>query len=426
MTAPVDWSRLVAEYGSPLYAYDLGGVRDAHAALAAALPAQAGILYSLKANPHPGIVAQLRRLGCGAEVSSRSELVTALDAGIDAADIVYTGPGKSAAEVGQALRTGARLFSVDSAAQLDTLREVASGLCVDVSVLLRVNPDRSSTGASLAMTGVASPFGVDARLLLAQPHRFAPSAGCDVVGLHFYLGSNLPSREALGRQFAESIELAAELCRALGVRPRILDLGGGFPRSYLVPEPPVDLAGLGEVVDDALAAAFSGPAQQRPRLLFESGRYLVGAAGWLVATAVDVKVSRDRTFAVLDSGINHLGGMSGLGRLPRIRPEVTRVGDPTAEPRPTDVVGPLCTPLDFWTRSSPIGVRAGDHVVVPNAGAYGLTASLLAFLGRDCPAEVVLDHGQVVDASRLIYERRPIPATTDRHLAGRPQETGAA
>jgi diaminopimelate decarboxylase len=129
----------------------------------------------------------------------------------------------------------------------------------------------------------------------------------------------------------------------------------------------------------------------------------------LVATVLDVKESKGGTFAVLDSGINHLGGMSGLGRLPRVRPAVVPVaaGGPPPESRRMSIVGPLCTPLDFWCRSTEAALGPGDHVVVPNAGAYGLTASLVAFLGRDCPTEVVVDDDGVVDVSALVYERRP-------------------
>jgi diaminopimelate decarboxylase len=410
-TLPPHLETLVAEYGSPLYVYELGAVRAACADLTACLPAGAQVLYSLKANPHPALVAELGRLGCGAEVSSAIELATALAAGIAPELVAYTGPARSPEETVAAIRAGARLFSVDSGRQYTVLAESAARTGTAVDVVLRVNPDRAASGPGLAMTGVASQFGVDEQLLLDRPGLFRPKPGSAIVGLHFYLGSNIADADGLVRQFTDSVDSAARICRALGLRPRLLNLGGGFPHPYAQPGQALDLSGVRPAVEKQMAESFPG---ERPRLLFESGRRLVGGAGVLVARVVDVKESKGRRFAVLDSGINHLGGMSALGRLPRMQPTLlhSSAGESTV---PVNVVGPLCTPLDFWARGRTLAVGPGDLIAVPNVGAYGLTASLLAFLGRHCPTELVLDGGAVVDASALVYERRPVApvATAD-------------
>jgi diaminopimelate decarboxylase len=391
---------LASTYGSPLYVYELDTLRANLADLTAALPARSTVLYSLKANPHARLVRELATHGCGAEVSSLSELRTAVDAGVGERDVLYTGPGKSRAEITAAVRAGSHWFSVDSAPQLDAVRAVADDMAVGLRVLLRVNPDHSTPGSALVMTGVASPFGLDADQILAEPSAFAPTTRCQVVGLHFYLGSGVPDAAALAAQFAASIRTAVTIQRRLGFDWEVLDLGGGFPRSFACSDERPGLAGLREALDDALAAVPGAV-----RVLFESGRYLVGSAGHLVATVVDVKRSKGRWFAILDSGINHLGGMAGLGRLPRMQPEIIGVGESDEQ---VSIVGPLCTPLDWWTRSGQLRPQPGALIVVPNTGAYGLTASLVAFLGRDCPGELVLDHGEVVDASVLSYARQPL------------------
>src|SRR4029077_14530077 len=158
-------------------------------------------------------------------------------------------------------------------------------------------------------------------------------------------------------------------------------------------------------------------------LAFESGRFLVASAGSLVATVVDVKVSKGKQFAVLDSGINHLGGMPALGRLPRVQPLFSArwPQEETDSSCLVDVVGPLCTPLDWWVRGRPAQLAPGDRIVVPNVGAYGLTASLVAFLGRECATEIVIDGDGVVDATVLTLKRTSVPARGhSQQLAMRP------
>ena len=147
-----------------------------------------------------------------------------------------------------------------------------------------------------------------------------------------------------------------------------------------------------------------------PQVAFESGRYLVAASGTLVGRVVDVKESKGEVFVVLDTGINHLGGMAGLRRIPRILPDVAPAeGD--AEPRESVLTGPLCTPLDVFGRGSELpSLEPGELVTIPNVGAYGLTASLVAFLGFDPPVEVCLDGEEVVSASRLALGRAPVGA----------------
>lgn len=413
----VDWPGLARAYGSPLYVYRLAELRANHRLLTAALPTGSLLLYSVKANPHPRLMRELHRLGCGAEVSSLGELAVARSAEVPADDIVYTGPGKTPTEVAAAVRAGARLFSVDSPAQLAIVRAAAARSGVQLRAILRVNPAWSVGAQGLRMTGVPSQFGVDAEYLLAHPERLGSTAECEVVGLHIYLGSNVPSATALAEQFTRSVRLAAELCAALGIVPRFLDLGGGFGRPFARPDVPPDLDGLDAVIESALTETFPGWRGGEPRIAFESGRYLVASAGTLLATVADVKRSRDREFVVLDSGVNHLGGMSALGRLPPMRATFLPVGRPPDRPDPAariDVVGPLCTPLDSLGRGGDGRPAIGDRVLVPNVGAYGLTASLLAFLSHACPAELVLDGAEVIDASRLVLERRPVAPGTGR------------
>lgn len=406
---------LAGRFGSPLYVYDLAEVRRACEALRASLPDPCEIYYSLKANPHPDVVATLAALGCPGEVSSPGELAAALAAGCDARSILYTGPGKSVAEVGRALRAGVELFSVDSPAQLALVAREAAAAERRVRVLLRVNPSGQAGSFGLSMGGGPSPFGADADWIRASPAEFRGDGWARVVGLHFYLGTNATDADALLATFAAAAECAADLAGALDLSMELLDLGGGFGHPFAAPGDRPDLRALRPRLEALLDDRLPGWRDGRPRIAFESGRYLVGAAGALVCSVEDVKQSGGRTFAVLDSGIHHLGGLGGLRRIVSSAIQVELLagdrggdGDGDGPTAPIDLVGPLCTPADAWARAARLPPLArGARLVVRNVGAYGLSASLVAFLGRDAPVEVVVD-GARVSASRITLARTPI------------------
>jgi len=389
---------------TPAYVYDLDEVRRAHALLRGALPQPTRILYSLKANPHPAIVRTLAGLGCHAEICSSGELAVALAAGIPPDRMLYTGPGKRDDDVVEAVKAGVEWFSVDSPAGLAQVDRIATAADHPVRCLLRVNDQAAVPGQGLTMTGVASQFGADADWIVAEPTAFA-----GVAGFHLYMGSNIDNERALVAQFGTAIATARRLADRLGVEPMVLDLGGGFgaPFARAGTLPRFDtLAGtIAELLDDG----FPGWREGQPVVAFESGRYLTATCGTLLTRVLDVKESHGQPVLVLESGINHLGGMSGLRRLPPIVPDLTGASSEGPSQEDAIVAGPLCTPLDTWARSATVPpVRPGDVLRVPNVGAYGLTASLLAFLGHPAPHEVVMDGGAVVDVSQLAWVRREL------------------
>ncbi|MFJ3446467.1 type III PLP-dependent enzyme [Streptomyces sp. NPDC086081] len=387
---------MLATAPTPAYVYDLAAVRHNHTLLRAALPRRSGLYYSLKANPHPVLLAELRRCGTRAEVCSTGELRAAVDAGWSAQDILYTGPGKRDAELAEALDRGVLLFSVDTPYALDQLDRLAGERAVRVRALLRVNDDQPVPGQGLAMTGVPSQFGADTSWILDEPERFGGRAHTVVAGLHLYMGTNLTRADDLLTQFTRSVRTARRITEALapyGMQLDILDLGGGFGAPFASAGSTVDLSALRPRLETLLDTEVSDWRTGATEVVFESGRYLVGTAGTLVTAVLDVKRSHGRDVVVLESGINHLGGMSGLRRLPPLQPHlVTAQATGRGGPLSALVTGPLCTPLDVWARSAELpGLRPGDRVAVPNTGAYGLYASLVAFLGHPLPAEIVHD-----------------------------------
>ncbi|WP_343242836.1 type III PLP-dependent enzyme [Streptomyces sp. SID12501] len=407
---------------TPAYVYDLAAVRSAHARLRSCLPEPSELYYSLKANPHPAIISALHGLGCRAEVTSPGELDAALEAGVPAHDILYTGPGKRDEDLDGALKGGVRDFAVDSVHGVGQLDRAAARYGVRVTYLLRVNPGGGSRGAGLRMTGDPSAFGADAEDIAAHPEWYTGGEHARIDGLHLYLATNIADEQALGDSFSEAIAVARTLRKALGVPLHTIDLGGGFGAPYARAGELPAYPGLADRLAGELDEALPGWRQNAPTVAFESGRYLTATCGQLLTRVLDVKDSHGQRVVVLDTGINHLGGMAGLRRVPPLHPDVVRPDGAEAEdtgagdgasagiaepPGPAMICGPLCTPLDTWARSHPLpAVAPGDLLSVPNTGAYGLHASLVLFLGHPAPLEVVTDGDRVLRSDRLTFVRR--------------------
>jgi diaminopimelate decarboxylase len=394
---------LTTRYGSPLYVYDLAELRRSAARLKAALPAGSHLLYSVKANPHPAVIRELLATGAGMEISSTGELNVVLAAGAEPSGVLYTGPGKTDAEIDAAIRAGVRRFSAESAVDLGRLRAVAARLRTPAEFLLRVNSGRPSGGSGLRMMGAATQFGMDLDAVLADPGLFAPHPYTRAIGIHLFSVSNATDEAALLQEFECSLETAQVVAERAGGELPIADLGGGFAAPYAAPGQHSRYAGLRQALTELLDRYRPAWTAAPGNLWFESGRALVGSCGVLHTTVVDVKRSRGAVFVVLDAGVNTLGGLNGLGRLlnPAVIPLVGAgpAGRPLVE---ATLVGPLCTPLDIHHRRIKLPeLHPGDILTVPNVGAYGLSASLLAFLGRPAAAEIVIDGIRVVTARRL-------------------------
>ncbi|HET6209026.1 MAG TPA: hypothetical protein VFD94_01510 [Jatrophihabitans sp.] len=389
--------RFAERYGTPLLVHDTAVLRHRATALQAVLPAGSRLLYSLKANPLPPVVSTLQAAGCGSEVSSPAELAIALAAGRPA-PLCYTGPGKSADEIAAALAAGA-VLCCESRAELDRARAVHGP--GPLPVLLRVQPaSRPPVGLSMAD---GRQFGLteDEAVELCRH----PPAGLEVLGFHCYLGSQLPDCAALLSAFGYVAGLIERLAGAGGIRPRIANLGGGFPWPYAMPGSGPELGPLRAELDKLLAPLIG----QGTEVWFESGRGLVAAAGRLLTTVMDVKQRGDSTLVVVDAGIHILGGMSGLGRVLRPSTGFHNLTGPDGPSRTVDVVGPLCTPLDRLSNNTTLAEpRVGDLLCVDNVGAYASTAALTAFLSRPAAVELVTDGEQVQQAWTLRTGHVPI------------------
>ncbi|SDZ35577.1 diaminopimelate decarboxylase [Amycolatopsis xylanica] len=386
---------LAARWGTPLYVYDLARVRSAAALLRAELPAEARVFYSLKANPHPAIVSTCLAEGLGAEVSSAGEWSSIPD-GTPATSVIYSGPGKTRDQLVEFAKRWSGYVTVESFRELAEARAVGGF----AGILLRVNVSSAHQGASLAMSGRPSQFGVDDADVLASWSTHDLGAG-DVVGFQSYAMSNQADLRVLAATAGEVVRFVGEVTRKWGFRPSIVDLGGGFPAPFGRP---------GELGLTELRAALAAELAATPadaRLVFESGRFLAATAGSLYASVLDVKSSHGREYVILDAGVNCVAGLQASGRtLPApLDVEVVHRRSPAGVRRPVTVTGPLCTPFDVLNRELLLDVMPGDLVRIPNVGAYGLSASAVGFLSRRLPAEVIVDGAEVIGATRVTMVR---------------------
>ena len=395
---------LAAEYGTPLYVYDLDEVLAAREQLFDQLPEPFELFYALKANPHPDLLAALRSgdgRKCRAEISSTGELANALAAGFAGSDCMYTGPGKTFGELREAMSLGVRMFSTDSVTDVQHVGQVATELGITAEALLRVNLATASAGSGIRMTGTPSQFGFDAELLHEVLPELRRVDGVTIAGMHLFPLSNTADEDALIAEFQNTIAGAAALSETLDLPLRYLDIGGGFSVPYGIPGVRASYPKLRQELEVALDVHFPAWREGSPQLACESGRYLIGASGTLLAGVSNVKVSRGSKFVILDAGINTFGGMSGLGRLLPV--QVGADGEPT---QTVSLVGPLCTPGDTFGRAVKVpDLHPGDVIRIPNVGAYGPTASLLMFLGRPSPTEIVVRGDEIVSVSRLEHSR---------------------
>lgn len=383
--------RLAERVGStPFFAYDRALLSERIGLLRSTLPPSIKLSYAIKANPMPAIVQHLSALVDGFDCASTGELRTALDTPMAPARISLAGPGKTPAELTQAIASGVTI-ELESETEAERVITIGEHLGVRPQVAIRVNPDFEVKGSGMRMGGGAQQFGIDAErvpALLATLSR----KGVQVLGFHVFAGSQNLDAQLLCQAQRKTVELVLRLADAAFDPISYLNLGGGFGIPYFDRDRPLDLAAIGQNLDELVSGVLS---QRCPgaRVIVELGRYIVGECGVYVTRIVDRKESRGKTFLVVDGGLHHQLAASGnFGQVFRRNYPVaiaSRIDEPPEES--VSIVGCLCTPLDRLGDDVLLPrAEIGDLVAIFHAGAYGLTASPTAFLGHPPAVEVIV------------------------------------
>jgi diaminopimelate decarboxylase len=380
----VPLAKVAARVGTPVYCYSSAGIERRYRRFAAAFAdRKATVFYAVKANSNQAVIATLARLGAGADIVSEGEFRRALAAGMPGEKVIFSGVGKTAAELDFALRHRVHQINVESETELTLLSEVAVRLGVPAPMAVRVNPGvdpHTHTKISTGKTG--DKFGIDLAHARGAYLRAAQLPGVEPVGIALHIGSMVTELAPLEEAFGRVIALARELRRD-GIPLKRLDLGGGIAIRYRdeTPFPIEDYAALVKRLTDGLDM----------ELGFEPGRAIVGNAGVLLTRILAVKDGEDRRFVIVDAAMNDL-----------IRPALYDAWHdfvPVAAPaagaalRPADIVGPVCESGDIFARQRALPpVTEGELLAILSAGAYG--AVMGSAYNTRLPTPEVLVHGE--------------------------------
>ncbi len=389
----VPLSQIATEHGTPTYVYSKAQLLENFAGYARPCAGRdALVCYAMKANSNLAILDLLARQGAGFDIVSGGELLRVIAAGGDPGKVIFSGVGKTAAEIALALEKGILCFNVESIPELHRINEVAGRMGKRAPISLRVNPNVDPKTHPYIATGLkASKFGVAFSDALDTYRTAAQLPHLDVVGIDCHIGSQLlddaPLLEALDKLIELIDALAAE-----GIHLHHLDVGGGLGIDYGTGEDsPVPIA---HYVERVFARVDAWRAEQhggRPiKVIFEPGRSIVGNTGVLLMSVEFLKPGEEKNFCVVDAAMNDMARPTLYQAWMDVKPVVQRAGDAVTY----DLVGPVCESGDWLARDRALAVEPGDVLAMMAAGAYGFTmASNYNTRGR--AAEVLVDGDQV-------------------------------
>ena len=388
-------AEMARRFGTPLYVYSRRAMLAALDAYQRALRGRRHLVcYAMKANSNLAVLQTFAEAGCGFDIVSGGELARVLAAGGDPARVVFSGVGKTRAEMRQALRAGVRCFNVESVDELEHLNGEALALGRRAPVSLRVNPDVDAGTHPYISTGLKdNKFGIAHEQALDAYRHAASLPGLQVVGIDCHIGSQITQLEPFLDALDRVLDLV-EAVEAAGIPIHHVDVGGGLGITYTDEQPPP--------ADDLVAQLLRRLDERghgHRELLFEPGRSLVGNAGVLLTEVMVLKPGASRNFCIVDAAMNDLMRPAMYEAWMAIEPCVQREG---AAPR-WDVVGPVCETGDWLGRDRRLAVAAGDVLAVLSAGAYGMSMAS-NYNTRPRAAEVMLDG----ERAHLIREREDV------------------
>ena len=375
-------SQLAREQGTPLFVYSKAAMLSALAAYQRGFAGrQAHICYAMKANSSLAILQVFAEAGCGFDIVSGGELARVLAAGGDPAKVIFSGVGKTRAEMKQALQIGIGCFNVESEAELDVLSDVAVSLGKQAPVSLRVNHNVDPKTHPYISTGLkGNKFGIAHEEALRAYRHAASLPGLKVVGIDCHIGSQITDSTPYLDAMDRVLDLVTEV-ESAGIPIHHIDFGGGLGINYNGDTPPE-----ADALWAQLLAKLDARGYGQRQLMIEPGRSLVGNAGVCLTEVLYLKPGEQKNFCIVDAAMNDLPRPAMYQAFHQIVPVTPRPGDGVVY----DVVGPVCESGDWIGRDRQLRVAAGDVLAVLSAGAYCMSmASNYNTRGR--AAEILVD-----------------------------------
>lgn len=389
----MDICEIDKKYGTPMYLYQKDIICKNYNNLKSKILPGASLFYSMKANPLSGICKLLYEMGAGVEVASEGELNIALNAGVPASKIIFTGPGKTEKEIEFAIENEIKMINIDSLEELSIIDNIAIKKNKTVKVGVRINPAVSFSNAKIKMSGVASQFGIEEERLddfFSEVHKYQNVVIC---GFQIYMGTQMLLADDIVKNTDYALNLFFNLAQKYNIILEVANVGGGFGVKYFEKETGLDLDKL-KVNMDMLYEKYKVELKNT-EVIFESGRFIMAESGRFITKVLYVKASKGVKYVVCDGGSNFHSSAAFLGRFVRNNFPLTTYPE-GEEKEKAVIVGPLCTPLDVIGQNVLVNknIKKGDYVIIEKSGAYGLTYSPFAFLSHTTPIELLLDNDE--------------------------------
>lgn len=382
-------NEIAAHFGTPFHIYDEAGIRETGDRLKKAFSGIPGFreYFAVKALPNPAILAIMADMGFGFDCSSVAELVLGRQVGASGGDLMFTSNNTTGQEFATAMAHGGSIVNLDDISLFDKLPEIPELIC------FRYNPGERRTGNAIIGTPVEAKYGVSHDQLIPA-YKMARDRGVMRFGLHTMLASNERDHTYMVQTAAMLLEQAERIGEELGIQLEFINIGGGMGIPYRPGDAPLDLEAMARAVTAAFEA-YAGKYSAMPRLYMESGRFMTGPHGALVATAINRKETY-RTYVGVDACMSALmrPGMYNAYH------HITVPGKTAAAPQIVDVVGSLCENNDKFAIQRPLPpIEEGEHVVIHDTGAHG-HAMGFNYNGKLRPKELLLKPDGAVDLIR--------------------------
>lgn len=390
--------KLFSKISTPAYVYHEEIIENNYQILADVIAPYAGLLYSMKANPQREVCRLLHSLGAGIEVASDGELQTALEAGVNPSEIVFTSPGKTHQELEFAVEKGIRYINVESVEEARLVNDIGRSKGQVIKILVRINPAVSFSNAKIKMSGVPSQFGIEEEEIQDAIRELQTLDFVQMAGFHIYMGTQMLLAEDIEKNTDYALNLFLGLTEQFQINAELFDVGGGFGVKYFDNERELDT----EDLKLRLGTVFEKYKERLAdiRVVFESGRFLTAQSGEFITKVLYVKKSKGTKYVICDGGSNFHSSAAFLGRF--VRGNFPLSSYPKGEEQEsTTVTGPLCTPLDVIGQKVAVNskIAPGDYVIIHQSGAYGLTYSPIHFLSHKRAMEYMEKDGVLTPLS---------------------------